>query len=61
MENIEIDSDQEERDLKERNLERKLEHLKEVLKDAERRGDYYLEFDIRERIIEIREELRTFQ
>ena len=61
MKNIEIDSEQEERDLKERNLERKLKHLKEVLKDAECRGDYYLEFDIRERIIEIREELRNFQ
>lgn len=58
MEENEFDYEQEEKDLKARNLERRLAHLREVLKDAENRGDYYLEFDVIEQILEIKDQLR---
>lgn len=29
--------------------------LREVLKDAEERGDYYLEFDVKEALIKLRD------
>lgn len=56
-----FNEEQEEKDRRVRNLERRIEHLREVLKDAERRGDYYLEFDAREEIVRLHEELRNIE
>lgn len=56
-----FNEEQEEKDRRVRNLERRIEHLREVLKDAERRGDYYLEFDAREEIVRLHEVLRNIE
>lgn len=37
-------------------FQQKGRHLREVLKDAEERGDYYLEMDVKEALMKLRDE-----
>lgn len=37
-------------------FEQKDQRLREVLKDAEKRGDIYLEYDVKEALVKLRDE-----